>query len=566
MKDAKLNKNREPLSDEEVKKAKDFDDVLSRLESPKGNFFQKNWPYMASVLVLGIIGVFMFGDPDKKGTVNSEKKTFELITPINGLNIPNTEHKVLAGEEGQIVTETGTIIKYPKNAFLDTAGNHITGEIEILFREFHDVIEIFASGIPMEYDSASNKYHFESAGMFDIKGMHNGMPLTINPDAPLVVELSSKQHGDYFNLYKLDEKGKWNYIEKDTAKGAYTQQLDSIGLARLSQRIKTLEKNAKQTLKAQKKADKSFNKLLKENKIYQPLKANNELYSIQLESNKIEFPELIPFKNVLFEITEENIDFTPELANKDWDDIKLKRKRNSDYMLIMFDNLKKHTFIVRPVLSASDVVGANKIFEKLLSSYDDKLGGKLLSEKAVRDSLKKVYKSISDSVNILNNFASRQAYEMSEIEKSTAQIKRIFTLDSFGIFNSDCPQKLPKGALFEPIFVNGKDNSDTLSFNHIYMAELNKNALFSLYGYWGKSKRQKNNEEAGNADYITQEISFNPYHKTVIWGITLDNRLAVVKPNKMSVLKKGGDLDVEMFVSNIKINDLDKLRKLLGFS
>ena len=34
----------------------------------------------------------------------------------------------------------------------------------------------------------------------------------------------------------------------------------------------------------------------------------------------------------------------------------------------------------------------------------------------------------------------------------------------------------------------------------------------------------------------------------------------------MSVLKKGGNLDVEMFVSNIKINDLDKLRKLLGFS
>jgi hypothetical protein len=418
----------------------------------------------------------------------------------------------------------------------------------------------------MEYDSASNKYHFESAGMFEIKGMENGMPLTINPDAPLVVELSSKQHGDYFNLYKLNENGKWSYIEKDMAKGIYDQQFDSIGLARLPQQIKTLEKNAKQALKQQKKADKSFNKLLKENKIYQPLKANNELYSIQLESDTNEFPELVPFKNVLFEITEENVNFTPELAKKDWDDIQLKRKSNSGYMLIIFDNLQKHTFIVRPVLSASDMNGSNKIFENLLNSYDDKLGGKLLSEKTVRDSLKKVYKSISDSVNILNNFASRQAYEMSEIEKSTVRIKRIFTIDSFGIFNSDCPQKLPKGALFEPVFVNGKDRSDTLSFSHIYMAEMNKNALFSLYGYWGKSKTQKNNEEGSDADYITQEISFNPYHKTVIWGITLDNRLAIVKPNKMSALKKGGNLDVEMFVSNIKINDLDKLRKLLGFS
>ena len=565
MKEAKLNKNRKPLSDEEVQKAENFDDVLSRLESPKGNFFQKNWPYIASVLVLGIIGIFMSGDPDKKGTITSEKKQFELITPINELNILNTEYKVFAGEKGQIVTETGTIIKYPKNAFLDAAGKPVKGEIEVLFREFHDVIEIFASGIPMEYDSASNKYHFESAGMFEIKGMQNGIPLTINPEFPLVVELSSKQHGDYFNLYKLNEKGKWNFIEKDTAKGVYTQQFDSTGLAQLPQRIKTLEKNAKQTLKAHKKADKSFNKLLKENNIYQPSKANNELYSMQLKSDKNEFPELVPFKNILFEITEDNVDFTPELANKDWDDIQLKRKNKSEYLLIMFDDLKKHTFIVRPVISASNLEGANNVFDNLLSSYDDKLGGKLLNERTVRDSLKKVYKAISDSVNILNNFASRQAYEMSEIEKSTARIKRIFTIDSFGIFNSDCPQRLPKGALFEPVFVNGKDPSDTLSFNHIYMAELNKNALFSLYGYWGQSKKQKNSEGSGG-DYITQEISFNPYHKTVIWGITLDNRLAVIKPNKMSLLKKGGNIDVEMFVSSNEINDLDKLRKLLGFA
>ena len=118
------------------------------------------------------------------------------------------------------------------------------------------------------------------------------------------------------------------------------------------------------------------------------------------------------------------------------------------------------------------------------------------------------------------------------------------------------------------MFVNEKDHSDTLSFSHIYMAELNKNALYSLYGYWGKPINQKNTGEEGALDteYLSQEISFNPYHKTVIWGITSDNRLAIVKPNKMSLLKKGGNLDVEMFVTKEKINNLDKLRKLLGFS
>ena len=34
----------------------------------------------------------------------------------------------------------------------------------------------------------------------------------------------------------------------------------------------------------------------------------------------------------------------------------------------------------------------------------------------------------------------------------------------------------------------------------------------------------------------------------------------------MSLLKKGGNINVEMFVSSNEINDLDKLRKLLGFA
>ncbi|HRD40305.1 MAG TPA: hypothetical protein PLC65_16880, partial [Bacteroidia bacterium] len=69
---------------------------------------------------------------------------------------------------------TKSKIKVPQNAFVNKAGPDIIGDVEIQYREMHDQADIIASGIPMTYDSAGTKYHFESAGMFDIKASQNG--------------------------------------------------------------------------------------------------------------------------------------------------------------------------------------------------------------------------------------------------------------------------------------------------------------------------------------------------------------------------------------------------------
>lgn len=555
MKDSKINNDQQPLSEEEIKNAENFESVLSQYNAKKANFFKKNWHYLSAGVILIIAALFTYNNREEKSVEKSQ--VFELAPPIEGVDVPYVVHTVNTNKAGEISYSTGSVIRFPENAFVDINGNPVSGKVDIHFREFHDLAEIFASGIPMTYDSANIQYHFESAGMFEIKGFQNGNPIYINKEKPVVVELASKQAGDYFNLYYLDSTGTWEFLEKDTAEGNQNSVASSPvtekELDDLNKSVKKLEKDVLAT-------NKKLNKLIEKNIGYQPIPANDDLYAINLEFDDKEFPELVPFKGVIFEITEDNEDFTPELAKKDWDEIKLKKQLDGDYQIIMYSNLKKYTFLVRPVISNKNMAAANVVFDNLFIVYDEKLGGKLTTLQQERDSLKKVYKATSDSVENLNRVFIAGNFMNDSISESTNNITRIFTLENFGVFNSDCPQKLPKGALFEPLFVNGANKEDTLTFEHLYLAELSKNTLFSLYGYWGKPK---NDAETGNK-YITQEISYNPFHKTVLWGITSDNRFALIQPKDMAQLKNGGNIDAEMKVIKEKITDINKIRKLLG--
>lgn len=556
MKDSKINNDQKPLSEEEIKNAENFEEVLQQFNATKSGFFNKYWHFITAGVILLIAGL-MFKDSGESGEKVNETESFAIVAPIDNVDIPLEKHTIDASNGGSISLKSGTMIKWPEGAFIDSIGNPIQGNADIYFREIHDVASIYASGIPMTYDSANTQYHFESAGMFEIKGMQNNQTIFINPEKPLVVELASKQSGGYFNLYSLDKKGKWNFIEKDTAGGLASPDTTSFNSEKIQQLNNNLSKAEKQLKKAKKKLSRSIQK----NIGYQPIKANDDLYSINLEYDKNEFPELAAFKDILFEVTENNDNFTPDLARKDWDEIKIKKLTNGDYQLIMFDEFKKHKFEVRPVINDDKMSNANVTFDKLFSEYDNKLNGKLSSLKEERDSLMTVYKSISDSVNNLNNAFSAIGLRNDSISQSTQNIQRVFTIDNFGIFNSDCPQNLPKGALFQPVFVNDSNLNDTLSFGHLYMAELHKNALYSLYGYWGKPQQKENQEK-----YTSEQISYNPYHKTVIWGITSDNRFALIHPKNMGQLKVGGNIDVKMKVIEEKIEDIDKIRKLLGLT
>jgi hypothetical protein len=580
MENSKFNINRPPLNDDEINEAKNFEEVINQFGASKKTSFYKKVAVGTGIVALLTVGaVLMVGQPDNSAKKEKQESTViknapdtsVFSKPISGLDVPYVTFKLDPTKRNQFTLSSGTIIDIPETAFLDENGKPITDEIELKFREFHDVVSIFAAGIPMTYDSAGTQYHFESAGMFEILAYDNGQPVKSNSQSLIKVTLASFQQGDNFNLYYLENNTTWNFIKKDTAKGLI--DLNKVDSA-VAGNIGSTTKKGSETSKKLADATKKYKEALQKAKIIEPQLANNNLYSFMVDFEATAFPELAPYKNVLFEITENNKDFNPNQAKKDWFDIQLTKTDEPQIYKTIFSgaNQEKMTLFVRPVFSSKDVKSAEKTFEKLFVEYDKKNQDKLTNlrnEKQEAYQLmvaeENVVKSEVAALNAANELASK-AYESQSI------VKRVFEVENFGMWNSDCPQSLPKGEEFEPLFVNEKKVEDTLTFTTLFMAELNKNALYTLYGSWGNFQ----GNTAGYYDdmeqfipqngFITKAIGFNNKNKTVLWGITKKNELAILRPVKMEKIKgQKPVLTIQMEIIASIPKDIPTLKKTLGF-
>jgi hypothetical protein len=109
----------------------------------------------------------------------------EFVSPVKGLEIPS-QILELEAEQGKIFQlPSGTQISVPANVFTDSRGTKVSGKVQIVYREYHDGLEVLASGIPLEGDGERQ----ETAGMFEIRGYRNGEPLTL--DGSIDVQLAS---------------------------------------------------------------------------------------------------------------------------------------------------------------------------------------------------------------------------------------------------------------------------------------------------------------------------------------------------------------------------------------
>jgi len=117
----------------------------------------------------------------------------------------------------ELITEKGSKISIPKNAFVDKNGKPVKGKVDIVFEEFHHASDIILSGIPMNITTDEGEQaSFESAGMFRLEGSQDGNEIMLANNKTLEVELASFKTGDDFNFYEFDEEeGSW--VEKAQA-------------------------------------------------------------------------------------------------------------------------------------------------------------------------------------------------------------------------------------------------------------------------------------------------------------------------------------------------------------
>ena len=320
------------------------------------------------------------------------KKSAFICPPFPNSDISFVSYLIKNEKDTVIQLKSGSYIHIEPHTFVDDKGNVIDGLIQLQYREFQNATDFFSSGIPMTISMNSEKYHFESAGMFDIRGSYHSKPVYIDKAKPIHVSMAGFRHFPKFNHYYLDTiRKEWVEIKKNSIEAD------------------TTKKNviAESTV----------------HKIEPPVKpcdasTAKRLLHIDI-ANKASFPEFDDFPNLRFEVLEDHGQYYPtkEVITCYWPTIIPQEDKPGTYLLKMQIS-KKDSFywiswLVRPAFEGDDLNKAMKIYEANLKRYQLEL--KKLEE------LKKAREMEEKRVLVMENLINE------------------FRVQNFGIYNCDHP-------------------------------------------------------------------------------------------------------------------------------
>ena len=135
-----------------------------------------------------------------------------LKPPIGNPEIIRKKYTIENQKSNTLYYPAGTVIKIPEEAFVDTLGNPVKGDVTIYYREYKDILDIFANGVPMNYDSAGQKQAFRTAGMFEIYALKDNKQVYLSPGKTISFDFATADTSYGNNLYQLNEKtGNWDF-------------------------------------------------------------------------------------------------------------------------------------------------------------------------------------------------------------------------------------------------------------------------------------------------------------------------------------------------------------------
>ena len=384
MKNYKINMNREPLSDADIAKGKDFNRLLRGYNAIKAPIYKtiKFWFSASALAAATITAVVFFNYRD--GSHNRNSAPF-INPPIAANNIQTISYRVNTGSDSTITYTSGSKIHIPANAFLDARGNNVKGDVDIHYREFKKVSEVFLSGIPMTYDSAGEQYHFESAGMMEISATQNGNSLKPNPNALITVDMVSFNKENRFNTYYLDTvERKWEYMAQTNYQESAVVQASSsssdTGKPVTVAELGGIKQNDEQTAQL-KRIDQEISKM-ETQKPVEPKKAevNKHRFTIKVDEN--EFPEIAVYNHVKFEVDDKTYD--PAKADILWENIEMRRvDKSHNYEITFSKGTQQYKVTAAPVFDDKDYASAKKIYDEKYAEYQSKLAGRMAEEARV---------------------------------------------------------------------------------------------------------------------------------------------------------------------------------------
>ena len=537
----KININRKRITAEEIERQKNFSKVLSNYRKLKKPVFN-NVILFSGLFALVITTFFIIFKSDF-----SKEKNLPFIHPsVSELSVIKDYYEIDNKTGGSFHHFTESEITIPEWAFVNNSNQPVKGRVKVSYREFHHIIDVIFSGIPMTYDSSSVKYNFETAGMLEILAFNDaGEPVYLRKDKRIKVKMTSLDSNSSFNLYYLDTlKKNWTYLGKDEIIKETPEEGGDLKKEIASPLI-NLEKELTKI-----KTELAFTKAAIPVK---PQKVNPDRYKFNMDILPEEFPELAPYSGMYFEIGEENKNISPSLYQIEWEDASLSiGTPGKNFKLTLSKGKESCTLIVYPVFEGGDYNQAMKEYNTKYASYKRSLAKRGLEEERKQEEIKqlknrleqehalsKVKEAESEAQQKFlkeKHAIAQRKWKEEQIKRSAewkvrheefiqspslnVKVQRAFSIANLGIYNCDRPHLYPNGAIIAADFCDSLKNR--LSLDKVWLVEKGKNAVYTY-----------------NSNNFSQ-FKFNPSARNILISIGPGNTILLHTPEAFSTVPTSG--------------------------
>lgn len=574
----KININREQLNSEEIENKKNFKNVYKdAYKFPKPLY--KTPKFLGGVIVILSVLTVLIIENYNKEEIKLDVKY--INPPLKSMDIRDSIYQVDATDGDTINHSTGTQIIIPSEAFVDEQGNVVKGQVNINYREFNALVDIFFSGIPMSYDSGATKYQFESAGMCEIKGFQNKKPIFINKQKSLTINMASQNSDSKFNMYYLDTiKKNWEFTGKDSINDLLANKAEKYFTKNKESSKSEIIKLATSYINTKKAV-----KLTEQTKPIEPRKADVKKESFSIDVDNEEFPEIAIYKDVLFEVWN-NKKINKDEAEIEWSNVELKKLNQAGiYQVKFFTENKTATYEVQPVFEGKSYENAKNLFSEKFETYQTVLQEKIAEEKIAEENLKaQIRRQKEEEEKLMNEYAQQRIQDSIEFMKQVSiakeqekaflreqerrqaeykkrleeeyknaalltKITRTFTVNNFGYVNSDSPKYDNNRLNINAQFSNKE--GELLKLNTVCLVDKNSNTIYNFRSY-------------NNLQSISN-FQINPKKENIIWAVIDKKYLGIVRKDKLK-----GDFQadktytLEMDLIEINTQTPKELEKTLG--
>ena len=468
----------------------------------------------AAVVIALVVFYYLFlavgtsDNNDESSLQLAEDLTERRIDPPDPARIDYEYFKVSADNSAVFTTRKGTRISVPAKAFANADGTPFTGSADLRFAEFHDVVEIFLSGVPMSYDSAGVNYTFLSAGMFDIMAFSGGNSLILADGKEIAVDLVSNDPKTH-NIYYYDTAANsWQYL--------YTEKSDNIvpndgrdDTRRPADTRKRVATEAAGELLAEGGLSMEQERFAEASPERRFKRRDKNNFAFKIDFDEKSFPELSGVSDLMFEITDNSAD--KKYLRGTWDSIALRKDSEKGYLISLFRLKSSYTFKAQPVLNAAE-------YDAVVQSYRE-------------EAVQREHKSLERRRNAV---VQRAATERLDANMRNWAYSRNVNVINLGTWNFDIPVPKPENAA-ALIAGFADDEGKAIYPKSIFVAQKGVNIL------WNYTPSQRPN--------------YSRSKENIMWFILPDGNYAIITDDKLRSKEKiivPAIVDVDHALTEIK--------------